>query len=126
MNRNEIFDYALKTYGTEPEYPWESNPEHAVLRNMMSGKWYAIIMRVKKQFLGLSGEGAVDVINVKCDPILVGSLRLKNGFLPAYHMNKDKWISILLDGSVGADDIIPLLDESYNLVTPKAKKRSKT
>lgn len=126
INRDVILNYAFNTYGTEPEYPWENNPEHAVLRNMMSGKWYAIIMRVKRQILGLDGDGLVDVMNVKCDPILVGSLRLKNGFLPAYHMNKDKWISILLDGSVGADEIIPLLDESYNLVTPKAKKRSKT
>lgn len=91
----------------------------------MSGKWYAIIMRVKRQILGLDGEGFVDVMNVKCDPILVGSLRMKNGFLPAYHMNKDKWISILLDGSVTKEEILPLIDESYNLVMPKAKKRSK-
>ena len=91
INRDVILNYALSTYGTEPEYPWESSPDNAVLRNMMSGKWYAIIMRVKRQILGLDGDGFVDVMNVKCDPILVGSLRLKNGFLPAYHMNKDKW-----------------------------------
>ena len=125
INRDVILNYALSTYGTEPEYPWESSPDNAVLRNMMSGKWYAIIMRVKRQILGLDGDGFVDVMNVKCDPILVGSLRMKNGFLPAYHMNKDKWISILLDGSVTKEEIFPLIDESYNLVIPKAKKRSK-
>lgn len=79
----------------------------------------------QRQILGLDGEGFVDVMNVKCDPILVGSLRLKNGFLPAYHMNKDKWISILLDGSVSKEEIFPLIDESHSLVMPKAKKRSK-
>ena len=119
INRDVILNYALSTYGTEPEYPWESSPDNAVLRNMMSGKWYAIIMCVKRQILGLDGDGFVD------DPILVGSLRMKNGFLPAYHMNKDKWISILLDGSVSKEEIFPLIDESYNLVMPKAKKRSK-
>lgn len=36
-------------------------------------------------------------------------------------MNKDKWISILLDGSVSKEEIFPLIDESYNLVMPKAK-----
>ena len=82
-------------------------------------------MRVKRQILGLDGEGFIDVMNVKCDPILVGSLRLKNGFLPAYHMNKDKWISILLDGSVSKEEIFPLIDESHSLVMPKAKKCSK-
>lgn len=106
----------LAHYGTEPEYPWENSPDNAVLRNMMSGKWYAIIMRVKRQILGLDGDGFVDVMNVKCDPILVGSLRMENGFLPAYHMNKDKWISILLDGSVSKEEIFPLIDESYSLV----------
>lgn len=100
INRDVILNYAFSTYGTEPEYPWESSPDNAVLRNTMSGKWYAIIMCVKRQILGLDSDGFVDVMNVKCDPILVGSLRMKNGFLPAYHMNKDKWISILLDGSV--------------------------
>ena len=125
INRDVILNYAFSTYGTEPEYPWESSPDNAVLRNTMSGKWYAIIMCVKRQILGLDGDGFVDVMNVKCDPILVGSLRMKNGFLPAYHMNKDKWISILLDGSVSMEEIFPLIDESYNLVTPKAKKRSK-
>lgn len=40
-------------------------------------------------------------------------------------MNKDKWISILLDGSVSKEEIFPLIDESYSLVMPKAKKRSK-
>ena len=108
INRDVILNYALSTYGTEPEYPWESSPDNAVLRNMMSGKWYAIIMCVKRQILGLDGDGFVDVMNVKCDPILVGSLRMKNGFLPAYHMNKDKWISILLDGSVSREEIFPL------------------
>lgn len=48
INRDVILNYALSTYGTEPEYPWESSPDNAVLRNTMSGKWYAIIMRVKR------------------------------------------------------------------------------
>lgn len=40
-------------------------------------------------------------------------------------MNKDKWISILLDGSVSKEEIFPLIDESYNLVMPKAKNAQK-
>ena len=115
INRDVILNYAFSTYGTEPEYPWESSPDNAVLRNMMSGKWYAIVMRVKRQILGLDGEGFIDVMNVKCDPILVGSLRLKNGFLPAYHMNKANWLTVSLDGSVPTERIKMLLDMSYRL-----------
>ena len=47
----------------------------------------------------------VDLLNVKCDPVLIGSLLLKDGFFPAYHMSKDNWVSILLDDRVN-DEII--------------------
>ena len=28
MNRDVILNYAFSTYGTEPEYPWESSPDN--------------------------------------------------------------------------------------------------
>ena len=31
MNRQEIFEYVKKQYGTVPEYLWETSPESAVL-----------------------------------------------------------------------------------------------
>lgn len=118
MTRNEIFEYAEQSYGTLPEYLWKSSPEHAVLRHSC-GKWYAIIMRVNKQTLGLQGNEDIDVMNVKCDPVMVGSLRLQSGFLPAYHMNKEKWISIILDSVVPKSIIFDLLDQSYGLISTK-------
>ena len=33
-------------------------------------------------------------------------------------MNKDKWITILLDGSADSADIIPLLAMSYDMTAP--------
>ena len=42
-----------------------------------------------------------------------------NAVLRAYHMNKDSWISIALDGSVPADTIMNLVDISYQLTTKK-------
>ena len=68
-------------------------------------------------------EGAV--LNVKCDPILIGSLRREPGFLPAYHMSKDSWISILLDGTVPDDRIMPLLSMSYDFVALHTRARNK-
>ena len=40
-------------------------------------------------------------------------------------MNKDKWITILLDGSADGADIIPLLAMSYELTTNKTRQRGK-
>ena len=54
----------------------------------MGWLWKSAVIKI-----GLTGEGEVDILNVKCDPILSGSLRMQPGFFPAYHMNKEKWIS---------------------------------
>ena len=60
-----------------------------------------------------------DVVNIKCDPALVGSLRNRTGYFPAYHMNKENWISILLDGSVSRDEIQKLITLSYELTSTR-------
>ena len=39
---------------------------------------------------------ALIAFNVKSDPLLIGSLRGQDGYFPAYHMNKEKWLSIQL------------------------------
>ncbi|WP_243208537.1 MmcQ/YjbR family DNA-binding protein [Oscillibacter hominis] len=36
---------------------------------------------------------------MKCAPALICFLRQRPGFPPAYHMNKDRWVSILLDSA---------------------------
>ena len=65
----------------------------------------------------------MDVVNLKCDPIMVGSLRSRSGFFPAYHMNKESWITVALDGSVPDDMIKMLLDMSFHATAVTIKKR---
>lgn len=120
--KERIIKHLQETYGTEPEYLWKAYPQYSVFRHPVSRKWYAAIMNVSKSKLGFQEEQSVDVVNVKCDPVLVGSLLSKKGFLPAYHMNKTTWISILLDESVPDAEIISLLELSYDCVSPKRKK----
>lgn len=119
MNRQEVFEWAKETFGTEPDYPW--NDWNCVLRHKHNNKWYAVILEVNENKLGLSGDKIIDVLNVKCDPMLIGSLRLKKGFFPAYHMNKDKWISIVLDGTVPSEEIKQLIELSYELTDDRKK-----
>lgn len=80
-------------------------------------------MAVGRDKLGLSGDGTVDVLNVKCDPMLAGSLRQQDGFHPAYHMNKDKWLTARLDGSASDDEIKSLIDLSYELTAMKKRRK---
>lgn len=122
--RSEIIAYAEKQYGTTPEYLWQSIPGYAVLRHRDSRKWYGLIMDIPAEKLGIQGKGTVDILEIKCDPILSGSLLNGKGILSAYHMKQGGWISVLLDGSVEKTSIFSLLDMSYEL-TSKRKKNSR-
>ena len=118
MDRKDVFEYVKKQYGTVPEYLWKESPESAVLRHK-NGKWYAVLMQVKKSKLELEGEGTVDIINVKCEPDMVGVLIETYGFLPGYHMNKEHWITMLMDGTVseGKDTTIDSLNEAKEILS---------
>ncbi|MNM63649.1 hypothetical protein D3C81_750220 [compost metagenome] len=115
IERSEIFAFARKAFDVEPDYPFEKFPHYAVLRHGGDDKWFALIMDVDRQRLGLDGEDKVDVIDIKCPPEKIDQLRRSEGFLPAYHMNKEHWITVLLDGSVSLGEVKRLLGESFDL-----------
>ncbi len=123
MTKQELFDYILDTYGVEPDHPFPRDEVSAVFRHTNSRKWFALAMNIPWRTLGLFRDGNVDILNIKCDPLLIGSLRGKPGFLPAYHMSKDKWLTILLDGSADSEEIKTLLGISYDLTSGKPGKK---
>ncbi len=110
-----VFAYVKETNGVEPDYPFAKEPDMPVLRHRDTRKWFGIIQSVAREKLGLPGEGTVQVLNLKCSPLLSGSLRTRPGILPGYHMNKDHWITILLDGSADDALIRELFELSYDL-----------
>lgn len=129
MYRDDILAYVKQEYDTEPAYLWKSDAASAALRHRAEqgnskGKWYGLMMRLKKETLGLQGEDFIDVINLKCAPEMIDLLRMSKGYLPAYHMNKNHWITALLDGTVPLDTIKQLIDESYELTAGTARARS--
>ena len=120
MTRQELFTWIRQQYGTEPEYPWHD--WNAVLRHNDNNKWYGVVLEVSADKLGLPEAGIIDVLNVKSDPLLIGSLRGQDGYFPAYHMNKEKWLSIQLGKPELDDAIKDLLSLSYELTAPKKRK----
>lgn len=119
LQRMRIITHLRDVYDAEPEHLWSKYPNYMVFRHLASKKWFAAIFDVPKDKLGLLGQERVDILNVKCGPLLLGTLLSEPGFLPAYHMNKETWVSILLDGSVPDDTIFPLLALSYDAAVPK-------
>ena len=124
MNREELESYILNHYATLPDYPWADTPCAAVFRHTGNRKWFALVMEVPRDKLGLAGTEKLDIVNFKCDPILISSLRGETSIFPAYHMNKASWITAALDGSVPAETIELLLDVSYELTKPKPRRKA--
>lgn len=115
MNREFVIDYAREYYGSEPEYLWKNTPDACVFRHLENRKWYGLVMNISKEKLGISESGNIDILNVKCDTMMIGSMLLKKGYFPAYHMNKKHWLTIVLDGSVPEEEIRLFIDQSYEL-----------
>ena len=42
--------------------------------------------------------------------------------IPAYHLNKEHWSSVILNGTVPEKDVRRMIEESYDLVKPDLKK----
>ena len=121
MTRQELIDFIFNEYSVEPDYPFRMDDVTCVFRHIDNRKWFGIAMVVPYRTIGINRDGNVDILNIKCDPIMMGSLRVKPGFCPAYHMNKDKWITILLDGSAEKEDITALLTMSYSMTATKIR-----
>lgn len=119
MNRTDLERYIFDAYRCEPDRPWITSPDNEVFRHYRNRKWFALIMEIPRNRLGLDGDESMDVVNVKCDPFLIETLWDEMGFFPAYHMNKRNWITIALDGSAPDDKIRMLLDMSYEATAPK-------
>lgn len=121
--REQVCAYIKKKYKISPEYPWAKYDGNAVFRHSDNQKWFALIMDVGRDKLGLPGQGYVDVINLKIEDGMFRDVLVQDaGIFPAYHMNKQHWITVILDGTVEEDRIFDLIDASFAATASKKKK----
>ena len=52
------------------------------------------------------------ILNIKCDPLVLGGLIDYQRYFPAYHMNKEKWVSAILNGTIPQEELFSLLRQS--------------
>ena len=121
--RKAVFEYIKKKYKVSPEYPWAKYDNNAVFRHGDNKKWFALVMDVQRNKLGLRGEEYVDVVNLKVDDMLFRDMLIRQeGILPAWHMNKQHWITVLLDGTLPEEKVFGLIDMSF-MATASVKKK---
>jgi predicted DNA-binding protein (MmcQ/YjbR family) len=62
-------------------------------------------------------------VSLKCDPDLADDLRARYvAITPGYHLNKRHWNTVALDGSVPDEELLELIDHSYELVVARLTK----
>ena len=121
MTKKQFEKTVFDAFGVAPDYPFDEDFETAVFRHPDTKKWFAICMNIKRTKLGLTGEGELWIVNLKCEPEIIESLAgVEVGIFRAYHMNKSHWLTASLD-MCDDDMIFWLVEKSYKL-TKKVKK----
>lgn len=108
--RREVIDYCLTFENVFEDYPFHDD-NWCVMRHKQN----------KKVFAWIFNKDGYVWVNVKCDVEWRDFWR--NAFesvIPAYHLNKTYWNSIILDGTIPVEDIKRMIGESYDLTRGKS------
>ena len=117
-SRQQVLEIALALPGATSDKPFEGDFDSTVLRHGGTGRWFGLLMKVPRRKVGLEGDAETDILNLKCDPILSYGLRQAcPDILPAWHMNKQLWISVRMEGDVPDDQLRALIRMSYDLTS---------
>ena len=121
---NRITAAVEERFGVKPDFPFgESVYEPCgVFRHKDNRKWFGLIMNLpRKAILKDRDNRRVEVINLKIDPADAPALHAQTGIFPAYHMNHQSWITVLLDGTLDDESILRLIARSCALTAGKRK-----
>ena len=119
MKRNDLIKYVQQEYTCDIAYPWKKYPDYVVIRRRDNQKWFAGIFTITGYKVGLDTNEPIDVVNLKCESDLIPTLIRESGIYPAYHMNKQHWISVDIEGYEDIEKLKMLVDMSYQLVGHK-------
>ena len=106
MDKEEIIKYCLTLENTYKDCPFPDDFESVTMKHCKNKKWFALLMNVNNKLY----------LNVKTDPNYSDILRNTYDYvIPAYHMNKEHWNTIIIDKKVDEDLVKELIEQSYQL-----------
>lgn len=114
MKKQEVIKHCLKLPNTFEDYPFSNGDiVSVVMKHSDTKKWFALIMEVKGEVY----------LNVKTNPDYSDILRNAYDYIiPAYHMNKELWNTIIISRNVDEDLVKELIEQSYKLTKTKKKR----
>ena len=106
MNKRDVIKYCLTLPNTFEDYPFPDDNVSVVMKHTNNKKWFALIMEVKGELY----------LNVKTKPNYSDLLRNSYDYIiPAYHMNKEHWNTVILSENVDVNLVKELIEQSYQL-----------
>lgn len=109
MNIEELREYCLAKTGVTESFPFDET----TLVFKVAGKMFCLTDLVDDFSVAL-----------KNDP--EKNMELREQFpaiTPGYHMNKQHWNTVLVDGSISDKMLKQLIDESYRIIVDKLPKK---
>ena len=104
MDKEEIIKYCLTLENTYKDCPFSDDFESVTMKHCKNKKWFALLMNVNNKLY----------LNVKTDPNYSDILRNTYDYIiPAYHMNKEHWNTIIIDEKV---DNNSFARTTYNII----------
>jgi len=111
MTKRDLIDYCLTYPAVYEDYPFDETT--ALVRHSGNKKMFALV-----DFL----NGRLH-ITLKCNPIKADFLRqIFESVVPGYHMNKEHWNTVYIDGDVPESELNEMIQHSYDLTKPKIRR----
>ena len=115
LTREQATQLCQALPGVYEDYPFDDF-NWTVMRHQSNRRIFAAIY---------AHEGRIWV-NLKAEPDYAALMcAAYSCVVPAYHMNKRHWISVILDGTMPQDELSALIRGSYRLTAPRIPSLSK-
>lgn len=109
MHLEQFRQYCLSLPATEETLPFDED---------------TLVFKVAGKMFALANMTVFESINLKCDPEQAIELRERYAaVLPGYHMNKQHWNTVLIDGSISNQLLLQWTKDSYDLVVQSLSKK---
>lgn len=118
VQATKIIERVQEKYHVKAEFLFGEDEPTAVFRKVVKEKpkWFAFISRCNRKTVTGTGEGKIEILNLRLEVSDVDTLITHEHIHRGYHMNKKYWLTIELDTTVDTDMIYALLDKSYQLL----------